>query len=75
MTGEQIRQARDLLTLPGSSIGDVARLLGVSRSAICKHLPGLADGYRPARLGPQTPFPGHRRTYLPGIRKLRPGPS
>jgi transposase-like protein len=44
MTGEQIRQARDLLSLPGNSISSIARLLGVSRSTIYKHLPELADG-------------------------------
>ena len=48
MTGEQIRQARDLLTLPGNSISSIARLLGVSRSTIYKYLPELADGHRPA---------------------------
>jgi transposase-like protein len=48
MTGEQIRQARDLLTLPGNSISSIARLLGVSRSTIYKHLPELADGRNPA---------------------------
>src|ERR1035437_2678109 len=49
MTGEQIRQARDLLTLPGNSISSIARLLGVSRSTIYKYHPELADGYREAR--------------------------
>ena len=34
MTAEQIRQARDLLTLPGNSISSIARLLGVSRSDV-----------------------------------------
>jgi DNA invertase Pin-like site-specific DNA recombinase len=48
MTGGQIRQARDLLTLPGNSISSIARLLGVSRSTIYKHLAELADGHRPA---------------------------
>jgi hypothetical protein len=48
MTGEQIRQARDLLTLPGNSISSIARLLDVSRSTIYKYLPELADGRRPA---------------------------
>ena len=48
MTGEQIRQARDLLTLPSNSISSIARLLGVSRSTIYKYLPELADGHRPA---------------------------
>ena len=48
MTAEQIRQARDLLTLSGNSISSIARLLGVSRSTIYKHLPELADGHCPA---------------------------
>jgi DNA invertase Pin-like site-specific DNA recombinase len=48
MTAEQIRQARDLLTLPGNSISSIARLHGVSRSTIYKYLPGLAAGHRPA---------------------------
>jgi DNA-binding CsgD family transcriptional regulator len=48
MTAEQIRQARDLLTLPGNSISSIARLHGVSRSTIYKYLPELADGHYPA---------------------------
>jgi hypothetical protein len=48
MTAEQIRQARDLLTLPGDSVSSIARLRGVSRSTIYKYLPELADGHRPA---------------------------
>jgi DNA invertase Pin-like site-specific DNA recombinase len=48
MSAEQIRQARDLLTLPGNSISSIARLHGVSRSTIYKYLPELADGHHPA---------------------------
>ena len=48
MTAEQIRQARDLLTLPGNSISSIARLLGVSRSTLYKYLPEPADGHRPS---------------------------
>jgi DNA invertase Pin-like site-specific DNA recombinase len=59
MTAEQIRQARDLLTLPRNSISSVARLLGVSRSTIYKHLPELASGHRPAAQIPP-PSPGLR---------------
>ena len=57
MTGEQIRQARDLLTLPGNSISSIARLLGVSRSTIYKYLPDLANGSRPpaAQIPPSRP--------------------
>jgi DNA invertase Pin-like site-specific DNA recombinase len=39
MTPEQIRHARALLTQPDASIASIARLLGVSRSTIYKHLP------------------------------------
>ncbi len=63
MTAEQIRQARDLLTLPRNSISSIARLLGVSRSTIYKHLPELASGHRPAA---QIPPPG------PGLRARLP---
>ncbi|HMD92202.1 MAG TPA: helix-turn-helix domain-containing protein [Trebonia sp.] len=55
MTAEQIRQARDMLTLPRNSISSIARLLGVSRSTLYKHLPELASGHRPAA---QIPPPG-----------------
>jgi DNA invertase Pin-like site-specific DNA recombinase len=48
MTAEQIRQARDLLTLPGNSISSIARLHGVSRSTLYKYLPEFAGGHRPA---------------------------
>ena len=58
MTGEQVRQARDLLTLPGNSIASIARLLGVSRSTIYKYLPELADGHRPAAAQIPPPGPG-----------------
>ena len=58
MTAEQIRQARDLLTLPGNSISSIARLLGVSRSTIYKHLAELAGGHRPAAAQIPPPRPG-----------------
>jgi DNA invertase Pin-like site-specific DNA recombinase len=58
MTIEQIRQARDLLTLPGDSISSIARLLGVSRSTTYKHLPELAGGHREAARESPPPRPG-----------------
>ena len=58
MIAEQIRLARDLLTLPGNSISSIARLLGVSRATIYKYLPELADGYRPPTGQNPTPRPG-----------------
>jgi hypothetical protein len=40
-TPEQIRHTRDLLTRPDDTISSIARLLGVSRSMIYKHVPEL----------------------------------
>jgi transposase-like protein len=75
MTAEQIRQARDLLTLPGNSVSSIARLLGVSRSTIYKYLPELADGYRPAagQIPPPSPGPPARLaiTATPAARSCR----
>jgi AcrR family transcriptional regulator len=39
MTAEQIRHARDLLTRPDNTVSSIARLLGVSRATIYKHVP------------------------------------
>ena len=58
MTGEQIRQARDPLTLPGNSISGIARLLGVSRSTIYRYLAELADGHNPAAAQIPPSLPG-----------------
>jgi DNA invertase Pin-like site-specific DNA recombinase len=46
MTPEQIRQARDLLNRPDNSVASIARLLGVSRSTLYKHVPELSGGRR-----------------------------
>jgi transposase-like protein len=48
MTPEQIRHARDLLARPQNTISSIARLLGVSRATIYKHIPGLAARSLPA---------------------------
>jgi DNA invertase Pin-like site-specific DNA recombinase len=48
MTPEQIRHARDLLTLPNNTVSSIARLLGVSRTTLYKHVPELGSGGRPA---------------------------
>ena len=37
-----------VIFVSGNSISSIARLLGVSRSTIYKHLPELADGRNPA---------------------------
>ncbi|MFE6309290.1 recombinase family protein [Nocardiopsis sp. NPDC057823] len=44
MTPEQIRHARDLLERPDNSVASIARLLGVSRSTLYKHVPELSGG-------------------------------
>lgn len=41
MSEEQIRQARALLTRPDESVSSIARLLGISRTTLCKYLPEL----------------------------------
>ncbi|MFD6096189.1 recombinase family protein [Nocardiopsis flavescens] len=48
MTPEQVRHARDLLTRPDNSVASIARLLGVSRSTLYKHVPELSGGRRTA---------------------------
>jgi DNA-binding phage protein len=40
----QIRHARELLARPENAIASIARLLGVSRSTIYKHIPEAAGG-------------------------------
>ena len=44
MNAEQSRQARAMLTRPDESVSSIARLLGVSRSTLYKHLPELGKG-------------------------------
>jgi DNA invertase Pin-like site-specific DNA recombinase len=46
MTDEQVRRAVVLLKQPEESVASIARLLGVSRSTLYKHVPGLAGGRR-----------------------------
>lgn len=41
LSPEQVRHARELLTRPDNTIASIARLLGVSRSTLYKHLPEL----------------------------------
>ena len=43
LSPEQVRQARQLLTSPDNSVASIARLLGVSRSTLYKHVPELAS--------------------------------
>ncbi|MFQ6331255.1 transposase [Nocardia sp. CWNU-33] len=44
MTAEQIRQARAILTRPDETVSSVARLHGVSRGTLYKHIPELGNG-------------------------------
>ncbi|MFF3228903.1 helix-turn-helix domain-containing protein [Nocardia suismassiliense] len=46
MAAEQIRQARAIRTRPDETVSSVARLLGVSRSAIYKYVPELGQDRR-----------------------------
>ena len=50
MTAEQVRHARDLLTRPGNTVSSIARLLGVSRATVCKHVPEATAGRQAAVL-------------------------
>jgi DNA invertase Pin-like site-specific DNA recombinase len=43
MNAEQIRQARAMLARPDESVSSIARLLGVSRSTLYKHVPELGE--------------------------------
>jgi len=48
MNEEQVRHARALLAQPDATVASIARLLGVSRSTIYKHVPELSpNGTRP----------------------------
>ena len=59
LTAEQVRQARALLAQPGNTVSSIARLLGVSRSTIYKHVPELARG--------SLPVAGEDRGAGPGV--------
>ncbi|WP_331729771.1 recombinase family protein [Streptomyces chartreusis] len=57
MTAEQIRHARSLLTDPENSITSIAKLLGVSRTTVYKHVPELASGRDSLVPGTRAPLP------------------
>jgi DNA invertase Pin-like site-specific DNA recombinase len=82
MSAEQVRHARDLLARPDNTVSSIARLLGVSRSTIYKHVPeigyaGLSADNRPlpdvARYDEL--LPSHRRPDAapPAQYQSRPG--
>lgn len=56
LTPEQVAHARDLLSRPENSVASIARLLGVSRSTVYKHVPELR-GDRVALTGSVGPVP------------------
>jgi len=43
MGPEQVRYARDLLSRPDNTVASIARLIGVSRSTLYKHVPEIAS--------------------------------
>ena len=50
MTAEQIRHARDLLTLPDNTVSSIARLLGVRRATIYKYVSEVTTGHQAVAL-------------------------
>ncbi|MDQ1749564.1 MAG: hypothetical protein QOE71_620 [Pseudonocardiales bacterium] len=56
LTPEQVRHARDLLTRPDNTVASIARLLGVSRSTLYKHIPEITG--RKAAIEPAPPSGG-----------------
>ncbi|MFV2195466.1 helix-turn-helix domain-containing protein [Nocardiopsis sp. LOL_012] len=69
MTPEQIRHARDLLTRPDNPVASIARLLGVSRSTLYKHVPELSSGRRTT-----TSIPTSEETPMTIIPRATPTP-
>jgi DNA invertase Pin-like site-specific DNA recombinase len=59
MSSEQIRHARALLVEPDNTVASIARLLGVSRSTLYKHVPEIAGrrGGRPPQPAPTGEVP------------------
>lgn len=43
MGPDQVRYARDLLSRPDNAVASIARLIGVSRSTLYKHVPEIAS--------------------------------
>jgi DNA invertase Pin-like site-specific DNA recombinase len=83
LTPEQLREVRELLLRPQSTVSGVARQLGVSRSTIYKYLPGVmhpgaaAQPERPAasaHLAPYQARPGRRVLVIDDLADLS-GPA
>src|SRR6202050_1267541 len=76
MTAEQVRQARDLLARPDTTVSSIARLLNVSRSTIYKYVPELSGGSESAlgRGGVEAPaLAGRGGKAAPARHESRPG--
>jgi DNA invertase Pin-like site-specific DNA recombinase len=82
LTQEQLREVRELLLRPESTVSGIARQLGVSRSTIYKYLPGPvhpeASVRRPdgpaAHFAPYQARPGRRVLVIDDLADLR-GPT
>jgi DNA invertase Pin-like site-specific DNA recombinase len=74
LTPEQLREVRELLLRPESTVSGVARRLGVSRSTLYKYLPDALHTDKPAtdKSGRAAPAPAHLAPYQarPGRRVL-----
>ena len=64
MTAETIRQARALLAQPDNTVSSIARLLGVSRATLYKHIPEITTAGLPPDLRPAPDVAGYD-TLLP----------
>jgi len=70
LTPEQLREVRALLLRPEHTISSVARVLGVSRSTIYKHLPSQ-DRAPTAHLAPYQARPGRPALVIDDLADLR----
>jgi DNA invertase Pin-like site-specific DNA recombinase len=65
MTEEKLRQARTMLARPEETISSIARLLGVSRATLYKHLPEITTAGLPPDRRPGPPGAGQYDALLP----------
>jgi DNA invertase Pin-like site-specific DNA recombinase len=72
MTPEKLRHARAMLTQPEESISSIARLVGVSRATLYKHLPEITAAGLPPDKRPGLPDVAKYDTLLPSRRTDRP---
>jgi DNA invertase Pin-like site-specific DNA recombinase len=72
MTEEKLRQARAMLARPEETISSIARLLGVSRATLYKHLPEITTTGLPPDRRPGSPDIAKYDALLPS-RQTAPG--